>query len=355
MLRMMRTYDINESYEFNYERGPMFDALPPEIPEGPMTSFLGIPVRSRLGIAAGLLLNSKWILEYAKWGFDILTYKTVRSRYRPCYKPPNWVFVEESDDAGGPVYAIDDPGPDPSRISSAVCFGMPSMAPDAWRKDVSRTRKGLGEGKILIVSVVASPAAGDDANAVAWDFRRCAEWAVEAGADVIEANFSCPNVCSPEGSIYMDASLSRAVATEIRRGIGGIPMLIKVGHVVGEKSLNELLAALEGVATGVTLVNGITRPVMRRNGDPVFGVDFVKAGVVGHAIHQPSLEQVILAKRLVAREGYSLQLGAVGGAGGVREIGDFFKAGAEAVLLGSSPMFNPGLAVEYRKFQAREE
>ena len=76
------TYDIGQSYRENYERGPVFHDEPPEVPTTSMKDFLGLPVASRFGIAAGLLLDSKWVLGYARRGFDILTYKTVRSRAR---------------------------------------------------------------------------------------------------------------------------------------------------------------------------------------------------------------------------------------------------------------------------------
>src|SRR4026208_1694585 len=101
---MTETYDRTQSYQFNYDRGPVFPSAPPALPEGPLTSFLGLKVRSRLGIPAGLLLNSKWIDAYAKRGWDILTYKTVRSAHRPCYPLPNWVFVEDDGKPEGPVY-----------------------------------------------------------------------------------------------------------------------------------------------------------------------------------------------------------------------------------------------------------
>ena len=75
---MVQTYDIHQTYQYNYDRGPVFATSPVPVPPGPMKEFLGLEVRSRLGISAGLLLNSKWVLGYAQRGFDILTYKTVR-------------------------------------------------------------------------------------------------------------------------------------------------------------------------------------------------------------------------------------------------------------------------------------
>lgn len=346
---MQFAYDITRTYAENYERGPQFDAAPPPVPVTPLKQFLGLPVRSRIGVAAGLLLNSKWILGYARRGFDILTYKTVRSGHRPCYPPPNWVFVEDDGRADGPVFVTDHLPADPTRISSAVCFGMPSMAPEVWRADVARARAGLREGQILIVSVVATPSDQPTADEVAADFARCAAWAADAGADVIEANFSCPNVCSAEGTIYHDAKLSRAIAQHIRAAIGGRPLLLKVGHFADATGLRRFLRALDGIASGVTLVNGVSRPVLHRDSRPAFGEKFVAAGVLGRAIHRPSVENVRQAVQFIRDDKLSLRVAAVGGVSSVPDMADFFDAGADAVLLGSSPMYLPDLAVEAKR------
>ena len=75
---MKFAYDIAATYHENFERGPQLD-LAPAIPATEPVDFLGQKVNSRLGIAAGLLLNAKWIEGYAARGWDLLTYKTVRS------------------------------------------------------------------------------------------------------------------------------------------------------------------------------------------------------------------------------------------------------------------------------------
>src|SRR5262245_40311989 len=89
-------YDISQTYRWNYDHAPK----PPsdiEIPRlaGSWT-YCGLPVPSPLAIAAGPLLNGRWILYYASLGFDILTYKTVRSRSRECYPLPNLQPVEST-------------------------------------------------------------------------------------------------------------------------------------------------------------------------------------------------------------------------------------------------------------------
>lgn len=344
---MTQTYDIQQTYQYNYDRGPLFDSHPKTLPAGPMKTFLGLQVRSRLGISAGLLLNSKWLLAYAQRGFDILTYKTVRTSYRPCYQPPNWVFVE-AQDGDGPVYATGRLPEDPVQITSAVCFGMPSMAPQTWREDVQRAKAALPPGKILIVSVVATPNDNAKPRAVAEDFAQCAAWAAEAGADVIEANFSCPNVCSKEGSIYTDAQLSRTIATAIRKSIGARPLLIKAGQFGAEAKLRAFLKFVNGIADGITLVNAVSRPVLHPNGSPVFGDLRVKAGVLGRGIHKPCVESVRRAAQIIREDNLKLTLVGVGGVSSDQDVQDFFDAGAAAVLMGSSPMYMPDIAAEMK-------
>jgi dihydroorotate dehydrogenase len=344
---MTPTYDIKQTYQYNYDRGPTFSAQPMPLPSAPMKEFLGLPVRSRLGISAGLLLNSKWVLGYAQRGFDILTYKTVRTSYRACYDPPNWVFVE--DEGGrGPVYATERIPTNPAQISSAVCFGMPSMAPQTWREDVRRAKAALPAGKVLIVSVVATTPDNATARDVADDFAQCADWAAEAGADVIEANLSCPNVCAKEGSIYMDAQMSRTIAKAIRDVIRKKPLLLKAGQFDDTGKLRTFLKFVSGIADGITMVNAPSRPVLHRNGRPVFGELFVNAGVVGRGIHDASLESVRRAAEVIAADNFKLALVAVGGASSDEDVQGFFNGGAAAVLMGSAPMYMPNIAAEMK-------
>ena len=347
------TYDIHRTWEENAARGPQLVETPPIVPETPMKSFLGLPVRSRLGIAAGLLLNRKWVQPYADRGFDLLTYKTVRSRARPCYPLPNWVFVRDVGDGHGPVEVIDGSLDDPAAISSSVCFGMPSVEPAAWRDDVRDTCESLQAGQLLIVSIVGSPgeetAAPAMLDALADDFAQCATWAMEAGAPVVEANLSCPNVCSAEGSLYQDPVASRIVTQRIREAIGATRLLLKVGSFTDDAQLDRFLRAVDGHADGVTLVNCLRREVLRADGMPAFGEAYRYAGVLGRAIHEPSVRVVEAVRRRIDRDALALAVVAVGGASTVPDLADFFSAGADAVLCGSSPMYLPHLAIEAKR------
>ena len=350
MRPMPNSYDIEKTYAENYEAGPQLSGIDLTVPTTPMKRLLNFDVRSRLGIAAGLLLNSKWIEAYAQLGFDVLTYKTVRSSFRPCYPLPNWVFVTDDGQLEGPIYARAEIPCDPSQVTSAVCFGMPSMAPDVWRADVGKAKEVLMPGQLLVVSVVATPQEGWGAEEIAADFALCARWAAEAGADLVEANLSCPNVCTAEGSIYRDSIFSQLVSKTVRESLGELPLLLKIGYFEQGNQLSDFLGAVAPFADGVTMVNGITRPVLHPDGRPVFGESYLRAGVLGRSIHAASVRAVSEAKQMVADQALDLSILAVGGASLPKDIDDFFKVGADAVMMGSSPMYLPDLAVEAKSF-----
>src|SRR5262249_13006823 len=163
-------YDTGQTYRWNYDRAPE----PPvgiEISRiGGRWTYCGRPIRSPLSIAAGPLLNGQWILYYAALGFDVLTYKTVRSRPRDCYPLPNLQPVDSPSLAAGGTRVR---ASEHMKGSWAVSFGMPSMSPDVWRVDVERTRCHLATEKLLSVSVVASPEPDWSLDQLADDFALC--------------------------------------------------------------------------------------------------------------------------------------------------------------------------------------
>lgn len=358
-------YRIDRTYRWNYEHGPQLEpSAPPSVPETPLKSFFDRRVRSRLGISAGLLLNSRWIAAYAQLGYDLLTYKTVRSAARPCYPLPNWVFVDAPEplapgEDGPPLTRIPRPSRADARPTTAVCFGMPSMSPGIWRADIREARRLLRPDQSLIVSVVGTPGAATGApvqdlpasapslaaELLAEDFARCAAWAAEAGADVVEANFSCPNVCSAEGMVYRDPAMSRFIAERIRSAIPATPLLIKVGYFAQEAAMEAFLRAVEPAADGVVLVNAVSRRVVEPDGSPTFGTTMPRVGILGGAIHAVCVRNVRQAVTIRDRLGLRLHILAVGGVFSADDAAQYFAAGAEAVLMGGAPMFCPELAV----------
>lgn len=347
------TYRVDQSYEWNYQHGPLFAGPYPDVPPTPAKDFFGLPVASRLGISAGLLLNSRWIDTYARLGFDILTYKTVRSQARLCQDRPNWLFVDPADvshlaDRERPVQAHALPAIDLRETTASVSFGMPSRAPAEWMPDVARARALLGPRQVLIVSVVASPQAGGSADEVARDFGDLAAMAREAGAQVIEANLSCPNVRTAEGDIYNDVDLSARVARAMRAAAGDLPLLLKVGHMPDEARIAALLRAVAGQVNGLTMVNGLSRWVVNDSGQPAYGAGREKAGVLGRGVHALCVRQVASATRLIADERLDLQIIGNGGVADAEGARHYFEAGACAVMLGSAPMYDPTLAARLK-------
>jgi hypothetical protein len=187
-LSRLGTYRTDRSYAWNYEHGPVWAGPNPVVPETPPKHFFGREVASRIGISAGLLLNARWIGFYARCGYDILTYKTVRSRQRACHAMPNWLFVDAADaeDLNRSSQAVHAQSRPTSAAytdwTSTVSFGMPSRDPAVWMADVAQASAALAPRQVLVVSVVASPAAGDTADSIVADFGRLAAMAREAGA-----------------------------------------------------------------------------------------------------------------------------------------------------------------------------
>lgn len=345
------TYREDRSYEWNYDHGPVFEGPWPVVPKTKSKRFLGMPVRSRLGIPAGLLLNSRWIETYARLGYDILTYKTVRSAPRKCYPKPNWLYVPEPGalaEPGRGVRAVAGRDPDAARVTATVSFGMPSKAPEVWMADVARARAVLAPRQVLIVSVVATPAQGEGERELVADFANLTAMARDAGAHVVEANLSCPNVCTAEGEIFHDARLSGKVARAMRQAAGRTPVLLKIGYLPERPQLASLLRSVSGQASGVVMVNGVPRTVLGRAGRAAFGPGRKVAGILGRGIHDLCVAAVRDAVAIRDRQALDLEIVGVGGVATAADAAHFFDAGAAAVMMGSAPMYDPLLAVRLK-------
>lgn len=337
-------YDRGQTYRWNYDHAPQ--ALPEvDIPAVPGAwTFCGRKVPSPLGIAAGPLLNGRWVLYYAALGFDVLTYKTTRSVSRECYPPPNLVPVSTPPLAGGEPAV---PAAEAMDGSWAVSFGMPSMPPDVWRADVEWTRSRLPRQKLLSVSVVATPQPDWSLDDLAADYARCARWAVDSGADCVETNFSCPNVATCDGQLYQQPAAAALVAQQVRAAIGRVPYIIKIGHVARDEAAAELIAALAPHADALSMTNCIATRVHEPSGTPLF--DSQPRGIGGQAIRAASVAQVQLFASLIQRAGLATKLIGVGGISTAAHVRQYQGAGAEAVQLGTAPMLDPLVGCAIRR------
>ncbi|WP_417384343.1 hypothetical protein [Gimesia sp.] len=338
-------YNPQQTYEWNYEHAPA--PIIQEVSSFPGSwSFCGLPVPSPLGIPAGPLLNGKWVLYYASLGFDVLTYKTVRSSSRACYPLPNLQPVQTSS-LDGSETAV--------KLSAemqgswAVSFGMPSADPDLWRRDVEQTRKQLPSEKLLSVSVVGSLQPDWSLEDLADDYARCAKWAIESGADCIETNFSCPNVCTRDGQLYQQPEAATLVARRVKAVTGTVPYLIKIGHLSQKADAQAFLQAVLPFADGIVMTNSVATTVVDDQGTPLFSGE--QRGICGAATKQASLNQLRLFAELISElsAGQSrpdlISCGGISSAGDVRE---FLAAGAKATHLATAAMCDPLIACQIR-------
>jgi len=338
-------YDAARTYRDNYDYPPPLPTVaesPAPVPDG--WTFCGRRVGSPLGMPAGPLLNGKWILYYAALGFDVLTYKTVRSVARECYPLPNLQPVTTGQLTGSEseVPATNEPSG-----SWAVSFGMPSAEPDKWRADVEWTRRHLTADKLLSVSVVGSVQPDWSLSDLADDYARCAKWVVESGADAVESNFSCPNVSTCDGQLYQQPKDAALVAERIRDAVGKTPFIIKIGSMTDRAAAAELLDAVAPFVDALAMTNSVATKVRQPDGAYLF--DGQRRGICGDATRTASLQQTRLFCDLIREGGLKISIIGVGGISTAEHVRQFLDAGAESVHIATAAMLDPSIALKIRK------
>jgi len=230
---------------------------------------------------------------------------------------------------------------------------MPSMSPDVWRADVEQTRARLARGKVLSVSVVATPNPEWSLDDLADDFARCARWAIESGADCVETNFSCPNVATCDGQLYQQPAAAGVVAERVRQAIGKTPYVIKVGFLPDGVEAEALLDAVSPFADALCMTNCISATVRRADGELLFAGQ--PRGIGGASIRAASVEQVERFSKIVRRKHYSTRVIGVGGISTAEHLQAYVDAGAESVQLATAAMVNPSVALEIRDAMAAQQ
>lgn len=360
---MKPTYDTNLTYDENYKAGPQFAGDFPDLSNLnaglPPANFLGKKLNSVLGIPAGPLLNSAYIKLYADLGFDVLTYKTVRSHGHPCHPFPNVRPVETapdwyrtSDGEKPTLYTLPNDS-NLTQLSITNSFGMPSQAPAIWREDVGRAKAGLNSGQMLVVSVVGTAQDGGSMEELAADYALAAFWAREAGADAIEANLSCPNVCSGEGSLFQSPSAVRLISQALKSRLGSMPFLLKLGFLTEDELTRDVVqAAYEGGAAGVAAINTIPAKVLDETRQQALpGAGRLVSGICGAGIKPAGLEMLARLRKARSGLGLTAQEFAIVGVGGVmtgEDALDYLKYGADGVQSGTGAMWQPYLARDFK-------
>lgn len=345
-VEVLITYRLNRSFAYNAAHPPKLPARPRKLPPAPARLFDRV-VECPVGIAAGPLPNWKWIEAYARLGYGLLTYKTVRTVERAAFPAPNLLFCGPGDPA------VVEPTPrrlDPAAVTWAVSFGLPSAKPEVWRADVTKARARLAKTQLLVVSVVGTPAEGGDGEQLARDYAQAARWAAEAGADVIEAHLSCPSIASERPQmVFEDQALAVHVVERVRRAVGARPVVAKLGAMRSPRALHDLATALARWVDGFALVNDLQRRVVKADGTPALpGAGRELAGVAGDAVWDVSRVQVreLIAWRKAGA--WDRAILAVGGITTVERAHDELRAGAQASLVATAALVDPLLAARFR-------
>src|SRR5579862_1130158 len=134
-------------------------------PQKDWHDFLGYKIASRVGMPACAVTTSAGIANAARFGCDILTYKTIRCHAWPVHPEPNIVHVDRIapltyDDIGKTVIANNRANssftarPEPVEgylraVAIANSFGIQSMDPESTKNDIQKAKQSLLEGQVL--------------------------------------------------------------------------------------------------------------------------------------------------------------------------------------------------------------
>ena len=322
-------------------------------PKENWSEFLGYKIASPVGISACAVTTSKGIWLAARLGCDVLTYKTIRCCAWPVHPAPNIAYVDRFlpltfDDIGKTIIARATDitflpqfsfHSKPGTPSIANSFGNQSMGPEATKDDIKKAKQSLLEGQVLIVSIF-----GNTHD----EWIKTAQLAVGSGADIIEANFSCPNLNTNNEPIYTrPADIFSIVQALVQTTFSKVPIILKFGVFTDNQLLKQaLIAAARAGAQGICGINSVPMKVVNANGAPTFGTR-TSAGVSGIPIQELALDFIQTASIIIQKENLNLVLLGVGGITMTSHFSKFLKAGAAIALSATGMMWNPYLAAQY--------
>ncbi len=357
-------YDPRKTYEENYEKGPFGAFESPEKYEKkdplrsrsseasePQFDFLGNKVYLPFGIPAGPLLNGKYVKAALDLGFDIATYKTVRTGAYPCNPFPNVVAIDVQNDltlekakAG---LLMKEKYEDPLTITNS--FGVPSFAPEIWQPDMKDAVEHAGPGQVVVGSFQGTKKGDGNVDAFVADFVLAARLVKETGAKILEVNFSCPN----EGTAHLlcfDMAMVQRVSEAIKNEIGDTPLVIKIAYYENQEDLKKLIADVGNIVDGIAAINTIPTAVRKVDGEQALpGEGRLVSGACGQGIKWAGLDMTKRLHNLRNELGMKFTIIGVGGVSGAGDYEKYREAGADAVMSATGAMWNPHLAKEIKK------
>ena len=338
---MHQLYDPHKTYLENLEQGPFFNEKIPVRPPFKWKEFLGYKIASPIGVPAGPLLNAKWVGVAADLGYDILTYKTIRSYEHQSHPLPNITFVdapEQLDPLHLPdhVKRLSHTPSNGERMAITNSFGNPSKPPSYLKRDIPLALEKLHPGQLLIVSIFGTTVE---------EYLDCARLAKECKAPVIEVNFSCPNVSKDEGSLFSNPDAVFDLSKKIVSVLGDTPLIIKLGVIPDSTQLQKVLTA--AAKAGVRAVCGINTISMKVS--PPLDSKRETCGICGSPILNAALDFTRKARLIIDKEKLGLELMTTGGATRPEHFQQMLDSGASVAMTATGMMWDPYLASKFHQ------
>jgi dihydroorotate dehydrogenase len=363
-------YDIRLSYDSNSD-GPA--QTPPPASDEVVAAdlnrtLLGLRVGYPIGVPASpLTANSRWIETCSAQGFNVLTYKTVRSKSTPSLPAPNWLFTKDLAEPL-PINADIDNQPvrvhrflrrpnNPRAYSMINSCGIPSDSPVDWEADIRRSLEVLRRGQILLVSVVGDyeNLSGDQ---LVDDFVEIALRVEQTGASIVELNLSCPNSVSHESGgllppICKSMPDTRRIVKAVRNALSPQTKLVVKLSYLTRNELENVVGSIADSIDGISGINTLQVPVADDERGPIFvgtpdnpSEPRRRAGLSGVAIRDYALDFVRSLALLRRKFGWEFEIVAMGGVMEPHDVRALMASGADAVQSATAAENNPELPRE---------
>lgn len=347
-------FDPTLSYQENLERGPFgdFDKLPSYKNSGePRYDFFGTKVYSPFGVAAGPLPRAKFVAAALGRGFDIVTFKTVRTRKYPCHPAPNVIPLDvkqlKAAETETPVRtkkSFDYP------LTIANSFGIPSFEPSVWQNEIGDSFALIGKGQALLAAFQGTVNKNGGHHGFVNDHIQGVGLLEKTGAKIVEINLSCPNE-GHSNLLCFDIETTTEIVKKVGTAFPGLKLIVKVAYFQDDVLLKRFVREIGGLVAGITAINTVPRKIVNSSGKQAFPglVSRLQAGVSGAAVKHLAVDMVKRLKKYRNEFGYEFKIIGVGGVLNASDFSEHRQAGADFVMGLTGVMWNPNLARQIKE------
>ena len=260
-------------------------------------SLAGLELANPTILASGILgYSAESLNRVAKGGAGAVVTKSVSVDPRVGYSNPTVVQAE-----AGLINAM----------------GLPNPGIDVYSEEIKFSKT------ILRVPVIVS-VFGYSAE----EYALVAKKAVDAGADAVELNVSCPHVKQTGAEIGQSPKLLADVVQKVKAAINK-PLIVKLSPNVADITM-QAAVAIEAGADALTVIN--TLKAMAIDTETMLPVlSNVKGGLSG-----PAVKPVALRCVYDVAEAFDVPIIGCGGISDWRDAVEFFLAGASAIQIGTA-------------------